>query len=163
MNLWHNISPVEKADSHVLSWDSIVLIFKFFSVNFVLCFFTFSWVALDHLVVWLKTHLWWTSFFNFNFHQFVNLGDLVNSKCIVIGLVGRHHWRVGGQRIVDPRIRHLRLIEHRNRIIYTLFQEMRNNCNLIFTHQVCLKFIEVNIKGPIKPVGCDISFFLDMT
>ena len=58
-------------------------------------------------------------------YQFVNLGDLVNSKCIVIGLVSRHHWRVGGQRIVDSRIRHLRVIEHRNRIIYTLFQEMR--------------------------------------
>ena len=98
--LWHNISPVEKADSHVLSWDSVVQ-------SLVICF-TFSWVALDHLVVWLKTHLWWTLFFNF--YQFVNLGDLVNSKCIVIGLVGRHHWRVGGQRIVDSWVRHLRLI-----------------------------------------------------
>ena len=109
---------------------------RFNCLVFVLVIFVsmfFSPFLGSHLTIWLfgSKHTCDELYFSkyccviVYFYQFVNLGDLVNSKCIVIGLVGRHHWRVGGQRIVDSRIRHLRLIEHRNRIIYTLFQEMR--------------------------------------
>ena len=43
------------------------------------------------------------------FYQFVNLGDLVNSKCIMIGLVSWYNGSVGGERIVDSWVGHLNM------------------------------------------------------
>jgi len=44
-----------------------------------------TWVALDHLVGWFETHV----------------GDFGNRQLLVVRLLGRDDWRVGGERKVD--------------------------------------------------------------
>jgi len=49
-----------------------------------------TWVALDHLVGWLEAHV----------------GDLGNRELLVVGLLGRDDWSIGGQREVDTWVWH---------------------------------------------------------
>jgi hypothetical protein len=47
--------------------------------------FSVTWVTLDHLVGWLETHV----------------GDFGNRQLLVVGLLGRDDWSIGGQWEVD--------------------------------------------------------------